>query len=108
MPVRWLWAFTALGALVWLIILIDRESFANTYPERLFTIAVGSLHVFHGRDNGQRTTWHLCATHTVIQPIDCSKGSTLVVQGHPGSIIDAILFGKTKYYGAFYVAFGSR
>jgi len=35
---RWLWTFTMLGALTWLIIIVVRESLAKTFLERLFLI----------------------------------------------------------------------
>ena len=36
--IRWLWAFSTLVALVWLIVIVLRESFAETIPERIFKI----------------------------------------------------------------------
>jgi len=37
-PARWLWAFTMIGALIWLIIIVIRESFSEKFLERLFLI----------------------------------------------------------------------
>ncbi|MGV7222784.1 MAG: glycosyltransferase 87 family protein [Nitrospinales bacterium] len=34
----WLWAFTMMGALTWLIIIVVRESLAETFLERLFLV----------------------------------------------------------------------